>query len=121
MKSIVTLRESPVRKNGSGKRRGGEKNGVWDGNTSGSRGGSGGGRCMDFDGDRGGVGGESNGEVDERIVSGDEDVGHIHDGETDLGRCITYLRGTRGIEMSLEDSCIQESVGHPEQNHDGLI
>lgn len=42
MKSIVTLRESPVRKNGSGKRRGGEKNGVWDGDTSRGRGRSGG-------------------------------------------------------------------------------
>ena len=42
MKSIVTLRESPVRKNGSEKRRDGEKSGVWDGDTSRGRGRSGG-------------------------------------------------------------------------------
>lgn len=65
---------------------------------------------MNFDGDRDGVGGGSNGEM-----------GHIRGGETDSGRCRTDVRGTMGVEMSPEDGCIQESVGNPEQNHDGLI
>ena len=98
-----------MRKSGSGKRRGGESDGVWDGDVG--RGGSRGerrrrSRSEDSDEDASGVVCGSSGKVGEGETSGDEEVGHVDIGQTDPSRCRPEVGGTRGVEMSPEDGRI---------------
>ena len=47
-------------------------------------------------------------------------MGRVNSGEAGSSRCTADIGGTVDVEMSPEDGCIQEGVGHSEQNHDRL-
>ena len=121
MKSIVALRKGPVGKSDSRERIGEENDGFWDGDRGrgGSRSRSGcvsGGCDLDDDGDMGG--GWRDGRIGERETGGDEEGGHVNDGETDPSRRRVDVGRAGGVEVSPEDDRIQECIGHPEQKQD---